>query len=194
VDNGAVLVTVGDSATGLDEQARMKLPLSQVGSAEGVVQAAQRPVVLYGAGLSQETYDALKAWPSKVRFLPLIKGTNAAGAARLGLSAKPVHGDVLYVLAGDDLPDGSELPQAAFTIVQAAYESAWTAAADVILPAQVWTEKSGHIVNVEGRDLPVAPFVKAPKGVPADDVALGILTIQMGKGPKVAKRAAVAAN
>ena len=61
--------------------------------------------------------------------------------------------------------------------------------ADVVLPAQVWTEKSGHIVNVEGRELPVVPFIEAPKGIPADDVALGMLTIQMGK-PQAAETCA----
>jgi hypothetical protein len=181
LDKGAVLVVVSDVASDLDAQARLTLPLAQLASAEGVVQANQRPIVLYGAGLSSDVYATLKAWPAKTRFLPLVKGANAVGAARLAITPKAVHGDALYVLAGDDLPGSKDLPASDFTIIQAAYESAWTERADVVLPAQVWTEKSGHIVNVEGRDLPVVPFVTAPKGIPADDVAFGILTIQMGK-------------
>jgi formate dehydrogenase major subunit len=193
-DNGAVLVTVSDSPTGLDAHARMSLPLGQISSAEGVVQASQRPVVLYAPGLDPSVYATLKAWQGKAHFIPLSKGTNAAGAARLGIVSKAVYGDVLYVLAGDDLPGDTALPQAQFTVVQAAFESDWTAKADVVLPAQVWTEKSGHIVNVEGRDMPVVPFVVAPTGVPADDVALGMLAIAMGKPQKTDARVAVAAK
>lgn len=189
VDNGAVLVVVSDTATGLDAYARLTLGLTELASAEGVVQSSQRPVVLYAGGLGDTVYAALKAWPSKARFLPLIEGVNAAGAAGLDMQASAVGGEVLYVLAGDETPRGRTLPDAAFTIVQAAYESEWTAQADVVLPAQVWMEKSGHIVNVEGNTLPVAPFVAAPKDIPADDVAFGMLAIQIGKRHATAARA-----
>jgi NADH dehydrogenase/NADH:ubiquinone oxidoreductase subunit G len=191
VDHEASLVVVSDSPTGLDKDARLAVRLSDLSMAAGVVQAAERPVVLYAPGLSDTVYAALKAWPQKARFLPLIKGTNAAGAAKLGIAEKDVHGDLLYVLAGDEVAHGRQLPEAGFTVVQGAYHTEWTERADVVLPAQTWAEKTGHIVNVEGRELPAVPFIEAPKGSPADDVALGMLTIQMGK-PKAAKaRAAV---
>ena len=191
IDHDAVLVVVNDGVTGLDAQARLKLRLADVSSAEGIIQASQRPIVLYAPGLAASVYATLKAWPPKTRFMPLIAGTNAAGAASLGLAASAVRGEVLYVLAGDETSHGRSLPDAAFTIVQAAYESEWTDKADVVLPAQVWTEKSGHIVNVEGNTMLVAPFVTAPKGIPADDVAFGMLAIQMGKKQTAAARAAV---
>lgn len=190
VDSGAVLVVVSDDKTGLDAHSRLKLSMAELSSAEGVVQASQRPIVLYAAGLPDAVYATMKAWPPKARFLPLIKGTNAAGAVGIELAATKVHGDVLYVLAGDETPHGQTLPAAGFTVVQAAYESEWTEKADVVLPAQVWTEKSGHIVNVEGNTMPVAPFVTSPKGVPADDVAFGMLAIQIGKRHATAARAA----
>jgi hypothetical protein len=60
------------------------------------------------------------------------------------------------------------------------------------LPAQVWSEKSGHVVNVEGNELQVVPFIKAPADAPADDVALGMLTLQMGKPHAVGARAPLA--
>lgn len=181
VDHDAILIVANDEPTGLDASARMKIDLADVAQAEGAVQSAQRPVVVYAAGLSASIYETLKTWPSKVHFLPLLKGTNAAGAAKANVPAKSVHADVLYILAGDDMPKDKVLPEAHFTIVQAAYESAWTAQADVVLPAQVWTEKSGHVTNIEGRDLPVVRAVKAPAGVPDDDVALGMLAIRMGQ-------------
>ena len=189
VDHGAILVVVNDQPTKLQETARLSLGLGEIAQIEGVVQSAQKPVVMYAADMSSDVYASLKALPNKVRFLPLIKGTNVAGAAKLGIAARQVHGDVLYVLAGDDLPQGVTLPMAPFTVVQAAYVSEWTTGADVVLPAQHWTEKSGHVTNIEGRDLPVMPCVKGLKGIPADDVALGMLTIQMGRPQKAGARA-----
>jgi len=181
VDHGASLIIVNNSPTDLDRQARLTLRFDELVQVQSVVEAAERPVVLYAPGLSADVYTMLRAWPSKVHFMPLVKGTNAVAAARLNLLSKPVHGEVLYVLAADDLPQGQELPKASFTIVQAAYHSQWTEQADVVLPAQVWTEKNGHIVNVEDRELPVVACTQPPAGVPADDVAFGILTIEMGK-------------
>lgn len=74
------------------------------------------------------------------------------------------------------------LPEAAFTVVQAAYHSAWTEAADVVLPAPVWTEQTGHIVNVEGRELPVNPSTKAPQGVEPAESVLNKLAAHLGQG------------
>jgi NADH dehydrogenase/NADH:ubiquinone oxidoreductase subunit G len=145
--------------------------------AAGAIGAAERPVVVVGNGLSAPAYDALRALPAKTRFLPLLRGANAAGAARQGLTARPVRAEALFILAGDDVPGGTgdESPAyepARFTVVQAAYRSAWTEGADVILPARVWTEKDGTIVNVEGRELPVAASTTPPAGIPSDVMTL----------------------
>ena len=78
-------------------------------------------MLLYGSGLSSTVYAALRSLPEKAHFLPLVKGANAVGAARLGLEARPVRGDALYVLLGDDLLNGEPLPQSEFTVVQAAF-------------------------------------------------------------------------
>ena len=107
-----------------------------------------------------------------MRFLPLATGTNTLGAAKIGLAAHPVKGDFLFALLGDDWRDGQALPAAKFTVVQAAYRTPLVEAADVVLPALVWTEKDGHIVNLEGRTMPVRPAVRAPETIPADDVTI----------------------
>ena len=73
-----------------------------------------------------------------------------------------MRGDALYVLLGDDLPDGQALPQSEFTVVQAACRSPWTDAADVVLPSPTWAEQRGHIVNLEGRRLPVVQLLQLP--------------------------------
>jgi formate dehydrogenase major subunit len=149
--------------------------------------AAERPVVLYAAGLLAGTYDALRALPAQTRFLPLYRGTNAAGAAGQGLSSGRSGGDALFLYASDDVPhtDGTgsdssrNLPDARFTVVQAAYRSEWTEHADVILPAQTWTEKNGHVVNIEGRELPVVSSTKPPAGLPSDVATLASLASQL---------------
>jgi formate dehydrogenase major subunit len=146
------------------------------------LEAAERPVVLYASGLPAAAYDVLRALPSsgKTRFMPLYRGTNAAGAALQGVSARAVAGDALFVYAADEPPNGDEtgdespyyVPEAQFTVVQAAYRSPWMERADVLLPAQTWMEKSGHIVNIEGRRLPVSPVVPPPAGLPSDVATL----------------------
>ena len=187
LDNGARLLIVNDESTDLDPWAELHLDLEDISfhaaspfeklrttyhlRVSGVLQLrkamepAQRPVLLYGSGLSSTVYAALRSLPEKARFLPLVKGANAVGAARLGLDSRPVRGDALYVLLGDDLPDGQALPQSEFSVVQAACRSPWTDAADVVLPSPTWAEQRGHIINLEGRRLPVVPLLQAPASV-----------------------------
>jgi len=115
-----------------------------------------------------------------VRFLPLVKGTNSAGAAKLGLHARPVHGEATYILLGDDLPDASDIPQHGFRVVHATWASPWTEAADVVLPAPTWAEQRGHIINLEGRKIAIMPVRRAPKSVHTDLEALFRLSLRMG--------------
>ena len=172
LDHEATLIVVEDKSTDLSPRATKSLPLAKVAEIKEDVEKAQRPVVLYGPGLGEKVYAALRDLPPKVRFLPLATGTNTLGAAKIGLAAHPVKGDVLFALLGDDLLDGQALPAARFTVVQAAYRTPLVEAADVVLPALVWTEKDGHIVNLEGRTMPVRPAVRAPETIPADDVTI----------------------
>jgi formate dehydrogenase major subunit len=204
-DQGAQIIVVNDAPTDLDSYAHVHLRLQDISHggvspfermrtvyhlrAGGLAQlrssleAAQRPVVLYGSGLSTTVYAVLRALPrEKVRFLPLVKGTNAVGARRLGLTSRPLGGDALYVLAGDDMPDGraDAWPEKCFTVVQAAYRSRWTDRADVVLPARIWSEQTGRVINLEGKAQPVTPLVQAPRGVHTDWETLLQLSTRMG--------------
>ncbi len=172
LDKEAHLVVVNDAETELACRAMTCLPLKQIAKIKAEVEKAERPVVLYGTGLDDTVYDTLRGLPTRTRFLPLVTGTNALGAARVGLSAHPVTGDAVFIMAGDDDLKGVKLPKAGFTVVQAAYRTALTRKADVVLPAQVWTEKSGHIVSLAGRELTLTPCTKAPDGVPTDEATL----------------------
>jgi predicted molibdopterin-dependent oxidoreductase YjgC len=180
VEHGATLVLAGDAAGELAAHAPTRLPVDRIAELPGLLAEAQRVVVLYGGGLPADAYEVLQALP-RAAFLPLYTGTNAAGAAGLGLVAGPVQGKALFVLAADENPHGQALPQAGFTVVQSAYRTAWTEEADVVLPAHVWSEKKGHIVNIEGRSLAVVPFLKAPQAVQAPDVTFAMLTERMAR-------------
>jgi len=203
LDNGARLLIVNDESTDLDPWAELHLDLEDISfhaaspfeklkttyhlRVSGVLQLrkamepALRPVLLYGSGLSSTVYAALRSLPPKARFLPLVKGANAVGAARLGLDTRPVRGDALYVLLGDDSPDGEPLPQSEFTVVQAATRSPWTVAADVVLPSPTWAEQRGHIFNLEGRRLPVVPLLQPPASVQPHWQTLLKLAERMGE-------------
>lgn len=188
LDNGGKLILVHDGSTPLDRYADLHLELEDIShpgaspferlratyhlrahsltQLKRMVEAAQRPVVFYGSGLSTTVYAAMRSLPSRARFLPLIAGTNTGGAVRLGLSARPVSGEVLYLMAADDLPNGAPLPARQFTVVHAAYHSAWTESADVVFPGLTWAEKRGHTTNLEGKTLEIRPLVEAPPDVP----------------------------
>lgn len=201
-DAGAKVIVVDDSETGLDKCADVHLELEDISypsespferlrhtyhlragglvTLKSALTAAQRPVVLYGSGLSTTVCASLRAMPPKVRFMPLVVGTNTLGARRLGLQTRPVLGDAVYVLLGDDMPNGTPPPHRQFTVIQAAYRSSWTESADVVLPAQTWAERRGHILNVEARAMPVTPLLEAPPAVPADWETLLQLSMRMG--------------
>jgi formate dehydrogenase major subunit len=186
-DAEAKIIVVSNAPTGLDDYAAQRLEVQALTQPSGVarlkdaVAAAKKPIVLYGPGLPAAAYAALRGLGPQATFLPLVAGTNAAGAAKLGVTDRPVQGQVLYVLAGDGMPNGKALPQRQFTVVQAAYRSAWTDAADVVLPAQVWSEQQGHVINMAGRSLAVAPLVEAPKSIHADWETLLRLSVKMGQ-------------
>jgi formate dehydrogenase major subunit len=174
-DHDAKLIVVSDQETALTSRATETLPLKSVAKIKKAVEAAERPVVLFAAGLKESAYATLRALPTKTKLLPLVKGTNATGAARLGLSARPVRGEALVVFAGDDPMEGVSLPRAGFVLALTAFEGRWLRSADVVLPALVWTEKRGHVTNLSGRELPVVPCTKPPEGIPAGEATLAKL-------------------
>lgn len=152
--------------------------LAQVKTA---IDSAERPVILYGPQLDDELYTALRMLPGRTRFIPLVDGANAVGAALQGLRVAPVQGEALYVIASDEMPHEMPLPEARFTVVQASYQSHWTAGADVILPSKIWYEKTGHITSFDGRRLAMTRSVDAPADVLNDWTTLFMLSVKMAQ-------------
>lgn len=179
-EGGAALVVVNDKATGLTALATSRHPLRSAAKLAAAVQKAERPVVIYSGGLRDGVYQVLRGLPTKTRFLPLVQGSNAVGAGKAGLNGRGAAGSALFVFAGDENLDGVKLPQAGFVAAMAAYDGKWLKGVDVVFPAQVWTEKSGHVTNMEGRELPVVACTAAPDGVLAAEATLAKLQKEIG--------------
>ena len=165
-------------------------------SAENIALAARilahavSPVILYGKGLiagrDPKPVEALLALAkligavdSERAGLLSVKGeANSVAAAQLGLDSEfKLDGHkAAYVALGDDFASKrlvEKLAKAPALVVQAAYESALTEKADVVLPSALWSEQAGHYVNMDGRVQPAAQAVNPPEGVRENAAILG---------------------
>ncbi len=181
LDRGARLVIVGQEDNGLAEYAALVSPEAQ--RAVNLALEAHQPIVIYGTGTTAEDATLLKMLVGRARFLPLPVGTNAAGAAQVKLDGtfQPAKG--LYLLLGDDRANGrvaEAVAGASFLVVQAAYASPLTERADVVLPAPIWAEQSGHLTNLEGQTRRVNAAIQAPASVRAPAIVLQSLAGQLG--------------
>ena len=156
VDAGARLIVVEEGESSLAVFAETTLGMREVRKAVEAAKAAKKPVVLYGAGTTEEAARELKSLDGKALFIPLQPGVNTYAAVRFGLdrSLDPSGLEVLYILAGEQDVDGQEIlkkvGKGAFVIVQASYASALTERADVVLPMSTWQERSGTVSSTTG--------------------------------------------
>lgn len=179
---GAVAVATGVSADDISELARG-------------LSGAKRPLVLYGGpfvasvGLATSALSlALLAGGmenGKVPALGLTSGANGVAAAHLanGRGLYDVaNATAVFVALGDSPPGdiADSLRVAEFLAVQAAYRSALTDRADVVLPAQTWTERHGSFTAGDGSRRDVARLVANPDGLPDDLETLAILGARLG--------------
>ncbi|RME77392.1 MAG: 4Fe-4S dicluster domain-containing protein, partial [Chloroflexi bacterium] len=144
------------------------VPAADIEAAASAIAAAQRPVFVYGKGLTRNhATDALKALVELARASGALNGeysgllsvkgeANSLAAYLYGLD-KPfaVNGhQAVYLALGDDYPSRrliQRVENAPFLVVQASYASELTAKADVVLPSEMWAEQEGHFINLEGR-------------------------------------------
>jgi predicted molibdopterin-dependent oxidoreductase YjgC len=61
-----------------------------------------------------------------------------------------------------------------------------------VLPAQLWSERRGHIRNIEDRAIAVTPLLTPPRSVRADWDPLLQLAMRMGYGLSFEEIAAIA--
>ena len=157
VDKGARLVVVDGKDNGLAPFASMHLEMADVNKAIEIAERAEHPIVLYGAGVTEEAAGALKKLQGKAAFVALEPGVNTHAAVAFGLADgfKPSTVKVLYALLGEQDCDGKDVlkdvDKNAFIAVQASFISPLTEQADVVLPMAIWSERTGSLTNTEGR-------------------------------------------
>jgi formate dehydrogenase major subunit len=160
---------------------------------------AQRPVLVYGAAAMSaigvtilerliNTLETKKTGES-ITVMAMPRSTNSFGLTAAGLETveelsewlenKPLH--YLHLVASDE-PDGGArwleerhigdlLNQIDCVVVQAAYPSALTERATVVLPSAIWCERNGTTTNFEGQNLPVRQILPT-RGQARDDRAI----------------------
>ena len=186
-DAGARLIVVEDAESSLAAFAETTLGLREVRKAVDAAKAAQKPVVLYGTGMTDEAAKELKSLDGKALFIPLQPGVNTYAAVRFGLDRGLDSSglEVLYILAGEQDVDGREIlkkvGKAAFVIVQASYASALTERADVVLPMATWAERSGTLTSTTGVVQEVRKVTESQGASKADWEILSLLAEKMGK-------------
>jgi formate dehydrogenase major subunit len=172
------------------------IPLEKLTRAARLLAHAISPVILYGKGITAKRDEfliqSLQALAilvgavdkERLGFLSVKGEANSLAAAQLGLDAQFALHDQQAVFAaiGDDTVSkslASRLAQAPYLIVQASYESALTANADVILPVSTWAEQEGHFISLDGRIQKAEKALSAPDGIRDNAEVLGEIAMRM---------------
>jgi formate dehydrogenase major subunit len=187
VDKGMRLVVVDDGENGLAPFAETTLKLADIGKAIEIAKTVDSVTVLYGTGLTEKAAKTLEKLGKKARFVALEPGVNTRAAVSFGMNNgfKAAAAKVLYVLLGEQAWDGGELlkkaGEDAFIVVQASYASTLADRADVVLPAAIWSERSGSLTNTEGC-IQMANRAVEPEGEAKPDwEILTLLADKLGK-------------
>ena len=137
---------------------------------------AVHPVIVIGGDFATEdNYEALLqlvlfAQGEGIPIL-IIKGkANSLAAAQLRYQVEPDSKTIetALIALGDETPNDVLVERCKgipSLIVYASYPSALTERADVILPATMWAEESGHYLSTDGRLQQSNPALIAPEGV-----------------------------
>ncbi|MFM7225578.1 MAG: NADH-quinone oxidoreductase subunit NuoG [Actinomycetota bacterium] len=144
------------------------------GDVHGALEAGPAPGFLPG----RVTLDSGREWfTERWGRVPAATGLDAEGILRAAVDGRI---EVLVLLGADpvaDFPDATlvrdALDAVPTVIAVDAFLSGSTRRADVFLPATVWGEKSGTVVNLEGRVQPVRRRV-APEGAVMDDWRIAV--------------------
>jgi formate dehydrogenase major subunit len=185
VDKGARLIVVDGEDNGLAPIAYMTLALKDIAKAVELAERAERPVVLYGTGVTDKVAKALKKL-TKASFVAIEPGVNTRAAVAYGLNNgfDPAAAEALYVLVGEQAVDDElmrKMGKSAFVVAQASFKSPLTDRANVVLPMAIWSERAGSLTNTEGRVQKASQAVKPQGQAKADWEILTLLAAKMGK-------------
>jgi formate dehydrogenase major subunit len=167
------------------------LSVDQITTAARYLAAAREPVFVYGKEVGPKgSTQTVKALVELARALNAqvvsFKGqANSLSATQYGFNSDAEFDGqgVVYLALGDDVPSQrlvKQLEGAKFLVVQAAYASALTAQADVVLPVEMWAEQDGHYVNTDGRIRVSHKALQAPEGILSNQKVLEDLAAALG--------------
>jgi formate dehydrogenase major subunit len=147
------------------------IPAETLVAVSQVLGAAQKPVIVFGKGITQAADGAMKqlfelARACGAKLINPMGKANSAAAHSYGLDHKfePGDSDLVYLALGDDFPSKrleKSISENSFLVVQASHLSPVVDKADVVLPVTMWAEESGAYLNLEGR-LQTVPQVLEP--------------------------------
>ena len=190
--------------------------LSDLGSFRTVLEDAKRPIVIVGAaaytrsdgaavlstaariaedvgavGEEWNGFGVLHTAASRVGGLDVgcVPGPGGRDAGAILDGARNGDVDVLFLLGADEIDTaGLDRP---FTVYIGTHGDRGAHAADVILPGAAYTEKSGTLVNLEGRPQPVARAGFPPGDAREDWAILRALSAELGATLPYDSRAAL---
>jgi formate dehydrogenase major subunit len=178
IDSGA-----GKNLTKTPAESSVKDAIEKSGASEveiekvgALISGSERLVLVYGKGLSA---DALKELVhlsdvTGAKIIGTKGGANSLAASQFGLNSPvKLNGhEVVFAALGSEDPSQhiiQLLEKAPFLVVQAAFSSALSARADVVLPSQSWLEQEGTYVNFEGKIQKAFKTLTGPAGTKSDE-------------------------
>ncbi len=213
VERGATLIVANARPTKLDRCAKRKITYGygdEVKAVNGLAEEAARAehlVILFGGeGMDFAASSALAGACANLLIsskhvgrpnnglIAVWEDANTQGAWDMG--ARPTGGTlpdcaVLLIAATDPVGDGIKLPKAGFTIVSELFLTATARAADVVLPAQAFTEREGTFTNGERRVQRFYPAVPSVGRSRADWQIFALIGERVGQGKAKPSAAAV---
>lgn len=149
-----------------------------------VIASSEKPVIVYkdGSDLAQlkSLADLINA-----KLICLKGNANSLAASLLGVDkpSKLTGKQVLFIETGDeDLSQKmiKEFEKIPFKIVQAAYATALTSMADVVLPSTNWFEQEGHYLSSDGMMQLAKRSIIATEGILTPFDTLGKIAEKLG--------------
>ena len=153
-----------------------------------LIKSADNCILVYGKGISDEALKQIVhlAEVTQAKVIGTRGGANSLAASQLGLDSRiKLNGhQAVFAAFGNEDPSQyliQQLEKAPFLVVQAAYGSALTARADVVLPSFTWLEQDGTFVNFEGKIQQNKKSMTAPEGTKSDHEILTSLAGLFGQ-------------
>ncbi|NMC83563.1 MAG: molybdopterin-dependent oxidoreductase [Armatimonadetes bacterium] len=179
----AAIILCCDSDNSMVQYATARYPLAKLDDALKECRPDEKVFVVYRADLPAAIREKLEALKDKATLMPLYNAANLARSMSLGLKhgAEVQECQVAYVLARDlalSQEQRTSIRKSAFVVLHGCYDDA-ADIADVVLPAPVWFEEEGALINAEGIESPVRAAAPMPEGIRAETSVLQDLAARL---------------